>query len=464
MNLKNYFLLTSLIILFQSCANQLPPSGGEDDRIPPKIISVSPRPNTVNFKNNKLVFRFDEYVDRRSFEESFYIFPRPQDNVEFDWGGKEVEVIFSKLLLTDRTYIVLIGNEFKDVRGANKLETPYTFAFSTGSVIDTGKIKGKIYTNNFERIKILAYETQGKTADKLNPYGNSPDYIVQAASDGTYSFTNLSNGSYRLFAIKDEDRNNVFDEAADKIAVLSKDIIIGADSSAGSNADFLFPKKEADRSSAEFLKLLKADSVNYIHSNIAGNDKNIPSDQKLYFYFKNDELSKTDIVNNFTLRDSPGNKVYRPVFNWLNDSLLEVFSSEKFTPGSVINISIDLSGTDRRYVYSKNFSIIQNQRQGSISGKIVTGGAITGPVYVILTNKENSFISYTKRLEDSLDFKFENLPEGNYTIFSYIDKNDNGKFDEGKYFPFDPAEEFIFYEADLNLKGSWNIDNVFINY
>ena len=464
--MKNFFLPAVLIIaLFCSCANQLPPSGGEDDKIPPKIISIFPPPNTINFKDNKLVFKFNEYVDRRSFEESFYIFPKPGGDVEFDWGGKEVEVKFSQLFKKNKTYIVTIGNEFKDVRGSNQLDSPVTFAFSTGSKIDAGKISGKVYADNYERIKILAFQIGVRNAEQLNPAGNSPDYIAQVSPDGGFKFTNLSEGGYRLFSIKDEDRNNLFDKEADKIAALSDDIALGKDSSEIGNVNFLMKKIEADRTGNEFLKKLKADSVNFIYSNISGNEKNIPLDYKLFFYFRNNiVLSKADIVNNFSVQDSSGNKSYRLVFNWLNDSLLEVFSTEKFRPGSVINITIDLSGTKKNHKYSRSFSTSGNETSGKISGSIVSDKIIQSSLYVILINKENNFISYSKRLIDSLGFIFENIPEGNYVIFSYIDKNENGKFDEGNYFPFSPAEEFVIYETDLNVKGAWNLDNIFLKY
>ena len=465
MKLKNFSLRAVLLIpLFCSCANQLPPSGGEDDKSPPKIISISPQPNSLNFKNDNLVFKFNEYVDRRSFEESFYIFPKPDGDIEFDWSGKEVEVKISRPFKKNKTYIVTIGNEFKDVRGANRLESPFSFAFSTGNKLDTGKISGKVYSDSYERIKILAFQINGKTAQQLNPVDNAPDYITQVSPDGGFKFTNLSEVGYRLFAIKDEDRNNLFDKETDKIAVTSEDIVLGKDSTKITNANFLLKEIEADKTGIEFLKKLKADSVNFISSNISGNEKNIPSDYRLYFYYRNNNLSKADIVNNFSIKDSSGNKHYRLVFNWLSDSLLEVFSTEKFREGSVINITIDLSGTNKNYRYSRNFLTSGNEKFGNVSGRIISDKIIQYPLYVKLINKENNFMNYSKRLIDSLEFKFENIPDGNYLLFSYIDINENGKFDEGNYFPFIRSEEFIIYETDLKVKDSWNVENVFLKY
>jgi uncharacterized protein (DUF2141 family) len=467
MKLKNklflYFII-SFTVYFQSCANQLPPSGGDDDKTPPKIISVYPKPNSVNFKDNRLRFRFDEYVDRRSFEESFYISPKPKGGYEFDWSGKEVEVGFSKALDKNKTYVVIIGKDLKDVRGGNALASPLSFAFSTGSKIDEGNISGMVFSDNNDRVKILAYLKAGKTEDSLNPEKNIPDYILQVSPDGSYEFTNLPDGEYRLFAISDEDRNNLFDKDLDKIAILSDDYKLSTDSIKISGMNFLLKDFELNKYGKDFLELLKGDSINYIYSNISNGDKNIPPDYRFYFYFKNTKLSKADMVNNFSIADSVTGKSYRLVFNWLNDSLLEVFSTEKYNLSSGLKLSIDLTKTDKKYLYERRFTVAGKNSFGKLSGKIISGEKILPPVYVKLYNKDNKFITYSLKITDTAGFSFDEVLEGNYILFSFMDENDNGKPDKGSYYPFRASEKFIIYDKELKVKGGWNVENVFLKY
>ena len=59
---------------FYGCANQQPPGGGEEDKIPPKVKILEPRANTLNNRGNSLSFEFDEYVDRRVFRMHFKYF------------------------------------------------------------------------------------------------------------------------------------------------------------------------------------------------------------------------------------------------------------------------------------------------------------------------------------------------------------------------------------------------------
>lgn len=450
------------MFLFQSCANQLPPSGGVDDRIPPKISAMSPRPNTTNFRGNSISFSFDEYVDRRSFEESFFISPRPEGEISFDWSGKEVEVEFSNNLERNRTYLIVIGNELKDQRGGNPLPSPVKFAFSTGSTIDKGKISGKVIAGNYDRVKVLAYIVNGKSENRLDPGSSPADYVIQTNSEGEYEFTNLPNGNYRLFAITDEDRNNLFDSQIEKISVPGKDYVLASGSSSISEVNFLLQDYEAAYDK-NFLGKLKADSINFIYSNVNYNEKSIPPDYKFYFYFKNNTLSKSEIVNNFSLTEILTEKSFTPVFNWINDSLLEVFTTEKFASDSRMLITINLAATTKNYLYTMPFVTAGRTTLGKISGKVISDETISSPVFIKLFNKKNIFVRYSQELPPSLEFVFDDVLEGDYVLLAFVDENRNGRFDKGTSYPYRASEKYILYD-DLSVKGAWNLDNVFLKF
>jgi len=462
--MKKILPLIFFAILFCSCANQLPPSGGDDDRIPPKIISITPKANSVNYKGNSVKFKFDEYVDRRSFEEAFFVSPKPRGDIDFNWSGKEVEVEFSEPLDKNKTYVVIVGKDLKDVRGSNPVAAPVTFAFSTGPVLDQGKLLGRVFSDNIERIKVLAFITDGMSEEKLDPAKYPADYLIQLSSDGTYALTNLPKGKYRVFALQDEDRNNLFDKEVDKISVSYKDLEIISDSGKASTVNFLLKDFDGTVTGRDFIKDLKADSANYVFSNVANNEKNIPPDYRLYFYFSNDNLSKADIVNNFLLTDSTTKNVYRPVFNWINDSLLEVFFIEKLPFNSYLNLKIDLTSTSRKYLYEVSFKTAAQNSFGRISGKIIPVEKITSPVFLKLYNINNKFISYSKKLIDSLNFSFDEVPEGDYTMFAFTDLNDDGRYERGNPYPYRQSEPFQVFDTDIKLKGSWTVDNIFIEF
>ncbi|HMQ70355.1 MAG TPA: Ig-like domain-containing protein [Ignavibacteria bacterium] len=468
MKLLKSLTILSLIIL-SSCANQLPPGGGDIDRTPPEIRSITPRPGAVNFKGRSVRIVFNEYVDRRSFEESFFISPKPKGNPDFSWSGKEVEIVFSKALDINRTYVIYIGKDLKDVNGGNTLSAPLTFAFSTGSRIDEGIISGNVFADNYDRVKVTLYLKAGKTADQLDPQKNDPDYVLQVTPGGNFDFTNLPDGDYRIFAITDEDRNNRYDPDLDKIALLSDDYKLSGKQNVLKNLNLVlqdFGLDKLDKSSIEFRKLLKPDSLNFIFSNISEGEKKITPDYKMYFYF-DDNISKQNIVNNFSVSDTATGEPNKVVFNWLSDSLLEVFPIDKYKLSSAYNLKIDLRQSDRNYIYSRNFETASANEFAALSGRVMSDSAIGSDVYIKLYNKENPFITYSQKVNfanDSTDFKFEKVLEGKYILFSFMDDNSNGVFDRGNYYPFRASESFIIYENEINIKGGWNLDNVFLKY
>ena len=99
-----------------------------------------------------------------------------------------------------------------------------------------------------------------------------------------------------------------------------------------------------------------------------------------------------------------------------------------------------------------------------MSGEVKSDSGLTSDVFIKLYNKENSFITYSQKINDTAGFKFEEVLEGKYILFSFMDANGNGDFDKGNYYPFIASEKFIIYEKDLDVKGGWNVENVFLKY
>ena len=149
--------------------------------------------------------------------------------MDFSWRGKEVEAKFSKTLEKNRTYVVTIGKELKDIRGNSVTGQPYVYAFSTGPVLDKGKIEGKVYTKMNERLKIFAYFDQNEISDTLNPEKQQTGLCNADRWKGNYVFSNLPDGYFRLFAVTDDDRNNRFSKLTDKIFLTDSDIYLSPD-------------------------------------------------------------------------------------------------------------------------------------------------------------------------------------------------------------------------------------------
>lgn len=226
LHLQSLFHLL-LFLLLLSCAGQVPPGGGPPDTDPPRIISTSPAPYTTSYRGNFIVLEFDEYVDRPSVEESIFISPSVGE-LSFDWSGTEVEIQFGASLKENTTYVVNIGTDVRDTRNRNRMAQAFSLAFSTGTQIDRGAIEGRVYpvrsSDSPEGLMIFAYRLEGRDVDTLNPGTIRPDYVTQTGNGGKFFLYHLVLGTYRLYAVRDEYKNLLYDPETDEYAAPAGDV------------------------------------------------------------------------------------------------------------------------------------------------------------------------------------------------------------------------------------------------
>ncbi|MFZ1520062.1 MAG: Ig-like domain-containing protein [Ignavibacteriaceae bacterium] len=237
-SVKVFLCLLTLIFLI-SCANQLPPGGGEADLIPPEIITSYPENGTINFDNDYIEFEFSEYVDKRSFKDALFISPAIDEQLEISWSGTSVEIGFPNGLKDSITYVVTIGTDVVDVNNKNRMLNSYSISFATGNKIDTRSIAGRVYGKDIEGALIFAYKYSDDTTKYLS---KKPNYLSQIGKDGSYKLSGLAESVYRVFAVKDQFRDFLFQADQDLIGIPGKDIpLINTDSSY-SGLDFFIMK------------------------------------------------------------------------------------------------------------------------------------------------------------------------------------------------------------------------------
>jgi len=457
------FICFSFAFLF-GCANQLPPSGGEDDTTPPKILKIYPAGNTLNFKGNSISIDFSEYVDRRSLKDAIFISPKPSGELKYNWSGTSVEIEFPGELQKNTTYTFIIGKGLKDIHN-NFITAPIQFAFSTGPVIDNGKISGKIYSGKTDNVMVFAYINRGQDDSLMNPNKIFPDFYTQTDENNRFSFYHLPKGKFRLFALKDNNRNLLYDIGADEISVPDSEIKI-EDTLSGYTSDFLFkdyvPEDNFIYTESFMKSMIPADTTAYLYSSVRNKAADIPADSRFLFYFKNNKLSRFDIAGNIKLIDTSDKKSYRLLYNWASDSLLEITSTEDLKYSSALKFIFDFKAAN--YYNELSFTTADERKNGSISGRIVNPDFSKGSVFLKLFNQNIKTSFYFKQFEGDSVFSFKRIPEGQYLVFSFIDENKNRIYDSGSPYPFKPSEKFIVYEPAINLKGGWKIENVFIKF
>ncbi|MEX0602158.1 MAG: Ig-like domain-containing protein, partial [Bacteroidota bacterium] len=209
-------------IILVSCAGQVPPQGGPVDTEPPFITTTFPADYSTGFTGDRIVLEFNEYVDRSSVQQSVFISP-DVGSLEFDWSGREVEILFFEPLRDNSTYVVNVGTDVVDIRNRNRMAEAATLAFSTGTTIDPGMIEGFIVPRKRgdERsgVMIFAYQVDGLESDTLDPTRVKPDYVTQTGTEGRFVLRHLRLGRYRIVAVRDEFRNLLYDRETDDFGV-----------------------------------------------------------------------------------------------------------------------------------------------------------------------------------------------------------------------------------------------------
>ncbi len=126
------------------CGQPIPPTGGPKDSLPPLLVAAQPADSTVNFKGNRIVLQFNEYISLENPFEKLSFSPVPNIAPVAEGRLKTVTIKFKDTLEPNTTYSIDFGDAIQDINEKNTLRD-YRYVFSTGPKIDSGLIRGKVF-------------------------------------------------------------------------------------------------------------------------------------------------------------------------------------------------------------------------------------------------------------------------------------------------------------------------------
>ena len=553
-----------LALILISCAGQVAPPGGPVDTIPPIVIRTEPDTNAIHIQTDRIVLEFSEYVDRRSVEESIFLSPY-LGQLEFEWSGREVTIIFSEQLRKNTTYVLNIGTDVVDIRAHNRMAFGYTLAFSTGDVIDKGIISGRVFDEKPEGVMLFAYALNNIKPDTLDPSRSRPDYIMQTGKGGGFTLSNMGWGTYRIFAVRDEYRNLIYDKQVDQFGVTTGDVTI---SETKPRADNMWFRLSIEDTSKPFLTNVQPlnrrelrlrfseplDSSSFYHSTIA--IKDTATQQSVEILLRTREPGDSTAATVVTTSPLDSGRTYRLTigkaldlagnpFDSVNSSFAFVGASTPDTlrpaftvPGisdsargialgqrieirfsepvqqSAAGNAIALLDTTKTKIatniqwtsaygvlvtpiqplrskswftikvamdsvkdfsgngYKDSVRIIRFQTidvriTGSIEGTVVDSAAGKNSGEIFLTARRLSTTppaENTIRLKKPGKFFFDQLPEGQYTLRAFEDRDSSQSYSYGKTFPFHPAERFAVYADTIKVRARWGVEGIVIRF
>ena len=210
------FLL--LLVLFSSCASIQTLDGGETDKTPPTVLSVSPENRSLLVKNKTIIYEFDEYIKASKLNDLLVVSPSQKIKPVFVIKNKKLSIKLQDSLLENTTYTIQLNGGVVDNNEGNLLKL-FDYVFSTGSYIDSLKYQGFVYSflkkQPLENYNIQLY----KTLKDSVIFKEKPDYITKSNDKGFFVLSNLPNENLMVAVFEDKNKNLLYDKDED-IALL----------------------------------------------------------------------------------------------------------------------------------------------------------------------------------------------------------------------------------------------------
>lgn len=520
-----FLFLFLLVTALWQCARRGNPTGGPKDIAPPVLIKAEPENMTINFKSDKIRLYFDEFVKLEDIQNQLIVSPPLKYIPEITPQGgasKYVEVKIKDTLKANTTYTFNFGQSIVDNNEGNP-NSFLTYVFSTGDYIDSleasGVVRDAFNRKADEFISIMLYEIDSAYTDSTL-YQKPPNYITNTL-DSTVIFTlkNLKEGKYVMFAIKDESKNNIFDQNTDKVAFLQDTISLPTDSTYlltlfkeipdykisvpsfvaknrisfgyygdGSNIDIEPLTVLPDSVKTTILKERGKDTLNYWFT---------PTDiDSIVFTITNEKMKlidtftvksrKVDLDSLIFIPNQRGSLSFNdPFYIAANIPLVQIDSS-KVTMINKDSTAVDFTIILDSVTNKVDFDFIVEPNENYILDLVP--GAITG--FFGATNDTLSYRLSTKSLADygnlsiSLEgnvtyplivqltdekgkieqeiiskeaqvFEFNTIDPSNYLVRIIFDSNGNGKWDTGSYLKKIQPEKVSYFPGVIEIRANW---------
>jgi uncharacterized protein (DUF2141 family) len=258
---KRFFILKIAVFFFstawliQSCASVGTLKGSPKDVTPPKVVENKSTPNYQTFfKKQPILLTFDEWVKLEDIFTQIVVSPPLNERPEVLLERKTLRFEFAKeeVLRDNATYTINFGNAIKDLTEGNPTDN-LRFVFSTGAVIDSLQVIGKVVDAvtglPTEGVLLMLYDNLADTVvKKIRPF-----YFSKTDKEGIAKIENVRAGTFKVFALKDNDLNYFFNQETEKIGFPVENLTISATNASPIKQDTAVLKNDTLRRRADSL-------------------------------------------------------------------------------------------------------------------------------------------------------------------------------------------------------------------
>jgi hypothetical protein len=444
------FFIYTVSTTVTSCAIISPPTGGKADSLAPKIVKVNPENGALNVRSKTIVLEFDEYVQLEDASSKIQISPLPTIAPDITSKLRTVTIKLKDSLQQNTTYSIAINGAIKDVNEGNKLKD-LAYTFSTGIVIDSNTISGKVLlaeTGKIDSTLLVAlYTNQTDSAVAKE----RPRFITNLDSNGRFTFKNLPSKEFNIFAFADEGGQKKYTSPKQLFAY--NDSVVNSKNNPTGITLYAYveevdvPKPPVERASAADLKIRFGNTLN-------NGQQDVLKDLSL---FANKKIAKIDTTK-LTLTDTTYTIQHNKKVTV--DSLKKNITIQtKWTLEQHYRLVIEkeFATDDKGVIMVKNDTIKFVTKAAKDYGKVILrfNNLELGKKPVLQILQGNNLISSYPLT--TLKLTIPALVPGEYDMRILYDENNNGKWDHGTYFgKRKQPEKTTQIKTKLEVKSDWD--------
>jgi hypothetical protein len=418
------------------------------------VDTTFPPTRTTRFTGSKLTIQFADYVDQ-GVRQAIRI--QPSTRFSTSWSGDELDVTFLEPLRPDATYSVTVGTDFKGANGQSPAAA-HTILFATGNVIDTGRITGSVTATPADGIDVFCHPI----SDSIPNVTRTPaPYRIGVGSNGTFSVDGLSDGRYRLLAVRDANRNGLAD-AGEDLGTATADVDVTNGQSppmsivVGTPIDRIRPiftraravtRRSIELAFSEAIATVDASAITITDS--TGSPLRVAS-----------ALPQRQAADRVVVRlvDSMDRRQYRAVLDTsaIRDRAglaLADSSRERTFRGNEIADATPTADTAR-----PDSTRTARPETGSIIATFIDSSGNAGPYLLLLLGK--GALVQSRTVVPGTPFTVDSLPAGELRAQLVLDKNANGRHDTGEAFPWSFAEPLFTLPTIVSVRSRWTLEGI----
>ena len=210
------------------CAQQVAPQGGPKDKEPPQIIAdKSSADMQTQYNGTPVILTFDEWIQLNNPSQNIVVSPPLEKKLDIQQKGKSITIRFDKeeILRSNATYTINFGDAIKDYTEGN-VKKNFKYVFSTGNFIDSLSVQGKVVDafsgEPKEDVLVLLYDNLADSVVRTQ----RPFYFAKTRSDGAFTIENVRADTFKVFALKDNNLNYMYDIAGEGIGFPAQNVIV----------------------------------------------------------------------------------------------------------------------------------------------------------------------------------------------------------------------------------------------